>query len=78
MSPQQVTSTQGNFFGIKVSKPGINVGQATDTQLVLKDDYSTRTYYDQSGLARILIGLLPDGTYGIAVSRPGVDVTSAF
>jgi hypothetical protein len=74
MSANQVSSNSGNFFGVRVSKPGINVSQATPTQLILQDDYSTRTYYDQNGLARILIGLLPDGTYGLVISKPGFDV----
>lgn len=29
-------------------------------------------------VTRIIIGLLPDGTYGIAISKPGVDVYTAF
>lgn len=74
MNPNNVN----NFFGIKVSKPGINVANASDNNLVLKDDYSTRTYYDQSGSARILFGLLPDGSYGLVISKTGVDVTTLF
>lgn len=27
---------------------------------------------------RIIFGRLPDGTYGIVISKPGVDVTTAF
>ena len=78
------TSTDGNtpqgnqssFFGIKVSKPGINVNSAGDNQLVYKDDYSTKTYYDDTN-SRIVEGLLPDGNYGMWVSAPGQDVTTA-
>ena len=33
---------------------------------------------DENGTNRIIIGLLPDGTYGIVVSKPGVDVNSLF
>lgn len=73
MNPNSVN----NFFGIKVSKPGVNVSNAADADLVLKDDYTTRTYYDQAGNPRILIGKLPDGTYGMQVSAPGQDVTTA-
>ena len=65
------------FFGQKISKPGIPVQSASDKQLVFKNDYSTTTYYDVAN-SRILIGLLPDGTYGIVISKPGVDVTSLF
>lgn len=68
-------SNQG-FYGIKVSKTGIPVNDASDRQLVYKDDYSTKTYYDNSS-ARMLEGLLPDGTYGLWVSKPGFDVRTA-
>lgn len=73
MNPQQQP-----FFGQKVSKQGVNVTQATDNELVLKDDYSTRTYYDGTGTPRILLGLLPDGNYGLVISKPGFDVTKQF
>lgn len=65
------------FYGEKVSKPGIPVHQASDKQLVYKNNFSTQTYYDETN-SRMLIGLLPDGNYGIVISRPGVDVESAF
>lgn len=71
-------NSTNNFFGIKISKPGVNVSSAGDNELVLKDDYSTRTYYDQTGEARILLGLLPDGTYGLVISKSGFDVTKQF
>lgn len=69
------SSTNG-FFGIKVSKTGINVNNASDTQLTYKDDFSTKTYYDNTK-ARMLEGLLPDGNYGLWVSSPGIDVRTA-
>lgn len=80
MNPTNNTPTgnQPVFFGQKVSKPGINVNSAGDSQLVYKNDYNTTTYYDQTGIARILIGLLPDNTYGIVVSQPGTDVRTLF
>jgi hypothetical protein len=31
-----------------------------------------------NGIVQIIIGLLPDGTYGMVVSQPGVSVYSAF
>lgn len=65
-----------NFFGIKVSKSGLPVQNASDKQLVYKDDFSTKTYFDQTN-SRMLEGLLPDGSYGLWVSSPGVDVTTA-
>lgn len=65
-----------NFFGVKVSKTGIPVQNASDKQLVYKDDFSTKTYYDLTN-SRMLEGLLPDGSYGLWVSVPGVDVDTA-
>jgi hypothetical protein len=117
----QVQSNRNNFFGVKVSKPGFNVNNASDAQLVYKTDYSTQTWFDGSGnpviiqglqpngsygitlnnatitlnntdtntttglievtnngITQILIGILPDGTAGMAISKPGIDVFSAF
>lgn len=65
-----------NFFGIKVSKFGVPVNQANDDNLVYKDDFSTKTYFDNT-TARIVEGLLPDSTYGMWVSQPGIDVRTA-
>lgn len=62
------------FFGIKVSKPGITVQQASDKQLVYKDTFSTKTFYDNQN-SRIVQGLLPDGQYGMWVSKPGFNAT---
>ena len=70
------SGSQNTFFGTKVSIPGIDVNNAGDNQLIIKDNYDTRTYYN-NGVPIILIGKLPDGSYGIQVSTPGVDVTTA-
>lgn len=42
---------QSNFFGIKVSKQGIPVQSASDSQLLSKDDFnqSVKTWYGQNG-----------------------------
>ncbi len=115
MSPQ---SNNNNFFGIKVSKPGINVNQASPSQLIYQNDYSAETFFgtkgnisfgqnkdgsqgmqvvDESGFLLfelngetwywydkvnnvnvMQIGLLPDGTYGMVIAKPGYDVNSLF
>lgn len=62
------------FFGTKVSKPGVNITKASPTDLVYSNDYTTTTYYDNSN-SRILLGQLPDFTYGMWVSKPGNNVT---
>jgi hypothetical protein len=112
---------QNTFFGVKVSKVGVPVNNADDSQLIYKNDYSTETWFDpfgnpviiqglqsdgtygitlnngtitlnntdasnttgvievtNNGVTQVLIGILPDGTAGMAISKPGVDVFSAF
>jgi len=71
-------NTAQSFYGQKLSKQGINVANASDKQLLWKDDYNNnvKTWYDGSN-SRILQGKLPDGSYGMWVSKPGTDVSSA-
>lgn len=106
------------FFGIKVSKPNVNVNQANDNQLIFKNDFTTQTFYTDTGTLSfgtvsnnqlgmqltdsngfisfvmngstwswydantgkniMQIGLLPDGTYGMAIAKYNIDVGSAF
>jgi hypothetical protein len=33
---------------------------------------------DSNQIPRIVIGLLPDGTYGMVVSKPGINVLNVF
>lgn len=47
----------------------------TTARTLVKDDQIL--IYDSSNL-RIVIGRLPDGTYGIVISKPGINVTDAF
>lgn len=42
------------------------------------DTGATQTIYDASGIPLILIGLLPNGSYGLVVAKPGVNVLTAF
>lgn len=106
------------FFGIKVSKPNINVNQANDKQLIFKNDFTTQTFYTDTGTLSfgtisnnqlgmqltdtsgfvlftmdgstwkwydkatgkniMQVGLLPDGTYGMAVAKPGYNVSDGI
>jgi hypothetical protein len=64
-------SSQGQgFFGVKVSKPGVDVNQANPNDLVYQSDYTSTIYYDKNN-SRFIEGLLPDSTYGVWVSQPG-------
>ena len=74
MGPQ---SNNNNFFGTRVSQPGINVNQAGPSQLLYQNNYETESFYDSSGNARVLIGALPDSSYGMWVSSPGVNAAKA-
>ena len=50
-------------------------GTQLGARVVVKDD--TITVFDAAN-TRIIIGRLPDGTYGIAVSNPGFNVSDIY
>jgi hypothetical protein len=86
MNPNNIPAgTQNQFFGQKVSVPGINVNNASDDQLILKDNYTTRLYYDAAGIPTVLLGTRPANSsnglsvseLGLFVSQPTFDVTQA-
>lgn len=57
--------------GININSTGININNGTtvtDAGVVVNDGVNNR----------VLIGALPDGTFGMVVSKPGVDVSSVF
>lgn len=82
MPPSVNDSPSGNqnqFFGTKVSIPGIDVNNAGDNQLILKDDYNTRIYYN-NGVPNIVLGLRPNTSpaqYGLFISQGNIDATQA-
>lgn len=76
-----VQSNSNNFFGIKVSQPGINVNNATNSQLILQDDYSTRTYYNTSGQPLLQLGVAPgtnNKAYGLQLLDSNGDVIARY
>lgn len=78
MNPSIPTGNQNQFFGQKVSKPGIDVNNAGDNDLIYKNDFTTTLYYNSSGIPTVLLGLRPlDNEQGLFVSQPGIDVTEA-
>jgi len=46
-------------------------------QLRIEDGNGRMVLYDGTHY-RMIIGLLPDGTVGVVISKPGIDVFSAF
>lgn len=85
MNPQ--TPAQQPFYGRKISKKGVNVTQATDKQLILKEDYDAGNtlYYDINGNPSVLLGTrqansvngIGKSQQGFFVSQSGINVTSA-
>jgi hypothetical protein len=69
----------GKDFGIKISKPGVDVNTASDSDLLFKMDISTWYWYDNNtGKNYMQIGVLPDGTGGMAVTKNTANVSEAF
>ena len=66
------SGAQNKFFGQKVSKPGKNVYNASDNDLIYKNDYSTQTFYNSNG--SLSFGLNTDGTYGMQTLDPNGNI----
>jgi hypothetical protein len=69
MNPQ---TNSNNFFGIAVSLPGINVNQASPSQMMYTNDYSTTTWRDNNGNITLQEGLLSGGNYGLSAGGGSV------
>lgn len=69
----------GRDFGIKVSIPGVDVNNATDSQLLFKMDLETWFFYDAGTSKNIMqLGKLPDDSYGFVAVKTGSDVQDAY
>lgn len=44
----------------------------------IESENRTKVIKDENGQNRIVIGRMPDGTYGIVISNPGVNVYDIF
>ncbi len=44
----------------------------------IDNKFRTQIIKDESGVARIIFGRLPDGTYGLVISKEGEDVLEVF
>lgn len=44
----------------------------------ISNEDRTKLYKDEAGQNRIIIGLLPDGTHGLVISKAGTDVLDVF
>jgi hypothetical protein len=74
------SGSNNQFFGQKVSKQGINVYNAIDSELIYKNDYSSTIYYNDAGIPTVLLGKRNTNPIqqGLFVSKSGVDVTKAL
>ena len=55
---------EGIDFGIKVSKPGVDVTEASDDQLLFSDSFDTQVRYDEDGNKVLETGKLPNDMFG--------------
>lgn len=64
----------GKDFGIKISKSGVDVASAQDSDLLFSMDVESWTWYN-AGVPNTLIGASPDDKRaGIWVAKPGQNV----
>lgn len=71
----------GGDFGMKISIPGVDVTQATNSQLLFSWDYTTNTqvFYDPITHKDIgQQGILPNSKGGSAWAKDGESVNDAF
>ena len=54
---------------INALNTNFNIAQSQDRRKVVTDE---------NGTNRIILGRFPDGSYGLIISKPGVDVLSLF
>jgi len=45
---------------------------------LLENINQTQIFKDETGVRRIILGKLPDGTYGLVISKPTFDVVKQF
>lgn len=72
----------GKDFGIKISIPGVDVLDATESQLLFKMDIETWYWYDASTSKNVMqVGKMPNGAtrpYGWAVAKQNHNVSEGF
>lgn len=67
------------FIPITPGMSAANMAAALNQNFQLIQNFSiTQIIKDVHGVPRIIFGKLPDGTYGLVVSKDGIDVTTVF
>ena len=67
-----LANNQNNFFGIRVSIPGVDVNNASPSQLLYENNYSTTTWRDSNGNIQLQEGDLGNGVYGLSAGGGSV------
>ena len=63
---------------IKTTSTGKKTESVKDGQVRMEYDNNRFLVADEDGIVRMIIGVLPDGTIGIVISKEGVNVLDVF
>jgi|JI10StandDraft_1071094.scaffolds.fasta_scaffold2424072_2 hypothetical protein len=63
---------------VKTITTGKKTDSVKDGQVRMEYDNNRFIVADENGVMRMIIGILPDGTIGIVISKEGVDVRDVF
>ncbi len=72
MSTGTPQANNNSFFGIRFSLPGINVNNASPSQLLYENNYSTTTWRDINGNIQLQEGDLGNSNYGLSAGNGSV------
>ena len=76
MSTGTPQANNNSFFGIRFSLPGINVNNASPSQLLYENNYSTTTWRDNNGTIQLQEGNLGNSDYGLSAGGGNVVLDS--
>ena len=76
MSTGTPQANNNSFFGIRFSLPGINVNNASPSQLLYENNYSTTTWRDNNGNVQLQEGNLGNNDYGLSAGGGSVILDS--
>lgn len=70
--PNRFTPIPGN------TAPDQQLSIINNNFALLDGETYTKVYKDAQGVPTMIIGLLPDGTTGLVIAKPGVNVLTLF
>lgn len=65
-------------MGVTTTSSGKKMSNVKDGQVRIEFDNNRFLVADEDGIVRMIIGLLPDGTIGIVISKEGISVLDVF